>query len=87
MRVETLYTDSSGTYRIRADIRENNRTAHIIDIIDNDYGTDADWDDFSEDEQATIHQLLLEEYDTLDMMNEDDYDGAVEEEDEDLSDY
>jgi len=65
MRVETLYTDSSGTYRVTADIRENNRTAHVLSIVDNDYGGDADWDDFSRDEQAAIHQLLLEEYDAV----------------------
>lgn len=63
MRVETLYTDSSGTYRVRADIRENNRTVHVIDIVDNDYGSEAEWDDFNDEEQAEIHNLLLEAYD------------------------
>ena len=65
MRVETLYTDSSGTYRIRADIRENNRTVHILDIVDDDYGSEADWDDFTDDEKGEIQNLLMEEYDAL----------------------
>lgn len=63
MRVSTLYTDSSGTYQVHANIRENNRTVQIIEIIDNDYGSEAEWDDFSDEEQANIHALLLEEYD------------------------
>lgn len=88
MRVQTLYTDSSGSYRVRADIRENNRTVHIIDIVDNDYGSEADWDDFTDDEQATIHNLLLEEYDA-DTRDEpaDVADGEDEEGDELPSDY
>lgn len=65
MRVHVLYTDSSGTYRVRADIRENNRTVHIIDLVDNDYGSEAEWDDFTDEEQANIHALLLEEYDAI----------------------
>lgn len=65
MRVNALYSDSSGSYRIRADIRENNRTVHIIDIVDDDYGGEADWDDFTEEEQGNIQNLLLEEYDAL----------------------
>ena len=65
MRVETLYSDSSGSYRVRADIRENNRLVHIIDIVDDDYGGEADWDDFTEEEQGNIQNLLLEEYDAL----------------------
>lgn len=65
MRVEVLYSDSSGNYRVRADIRENNRTVHILDIIDNDYGSEADWDDFTDDEKGEIQNLLMEEYDTL----------------------
>lgn len=65
MRIETLYTDSSGTYRVRADIRENNRAVHILDIVDNDYGSEADWDDFTDDEKSEIQNLLMEEYDAL----------------------
>lgn len=92
MRVQTLYTDSSGTYRIRADIRENNRSIHIIDIIDNEYGSEADLDDFTDDEKGDINHLLLEEYDEL---NRDgnaefaatDSDGEEDEGDELPSDY
>lgn len=80
MRVQVLYTDSSGTYRVRADIRENNRTVHIIDIVDNDYGSEADWDDFTEEEQASIHNLLLEEYDSESRDEVPDSDASEDEE-------
>lgn len=83
MRVSTLYTDSSGTYRVRADIRENNRTVHIIDIIDNEYGGEADWDDFTEEEQGAIHLLLLEEYAALDRDEDSDYTNDREDDEDD----
>lgn len=86
MRVETLYSDSSGTYRVKADIKENNRTVHIIDIRDDDYGTEADWDDFNEDEQAEIHNLLLEEYDAYSRDELPDIEGSDGDEDEEFSD-
>lgn len=82
MRVQTLYTDSSGTYRVRADIRANNRTVHIIDIVDNDYGSEADWDDFTDEEQGNIHNLLLEAYDDDNRDDEGDADGPGEDGDE-----
>jgi len=89
MRVSTLYTDASGTYRIRADIRENNRSVHIIDIIDNEYGGEADWDDFTDDEKGDIKSLLLDEFAELDKGNEEPYTtGDEESDDEELpSDY
>lgn len=84
MRVETLYTDSSGTYRVRADIRENNRSIHILDIRDSEYNTEADIDDFTDEEKSAIHELLLQEYKTLDTDDDQEYDDeAIEEDEED----
>lgn len=87
MRVQALYTDSSGTYRVRADIRENNRTVHIIDIVDNDYGSEADWDDFTEEEQASIHNLLLEEYDAESRDDQSETEDGEDEEADPPADY
>lgn len=80
MRVQVLYTDLSGTYRVRADVREHNRAIHIIDIIDNDYGGEAELSDFTDDEMAKIQALILEEYDELDSDDDDDYTDDTEEE-------
>lgn len=87
MRVHTLYTDSSGTYRVRADVKENNRSIHIIDLIDDEYGSEADWDDFSSEEQGAIHALILEEYNLLDKDTQESYTDDEEDGDELPSDY
>lgn len=87
MRVQVLYTDSSGTYRVRADVKENNRSIHILDIVDDEYGTEADVDDFTDEEQASIHNLILEEYDALDRDNGEEYDDEEDEGDELPEDY
>lgn len=87
MRVQVLYTDSSGTYRVRADVKENNRSIHILDIVDDEYGTEADVDDFTDEEQATIHNLILEEYDALDRDNGEEYDDEEDDGDELPEDY
>lgn len=87
MRVQVLYTDSSGTYRVRADVKENNRSIHILDIVDDEYGTEADVDDFTDEEQATIHNLILEEYDALDRDNGEEYDDDEDDGDELPEDY
>lgn len=87
MRVSTLYTDASGTYRIRADVRENNRSVHIIDIRDNEYDSEADWDDFSDDEKADIQAEILDEYDRLDSDTEEEYDDEEDEGDDLPEDY
>jgi hypothetical protein len=83
MRVETLYTDSSGTYRVRADVKENNRSVHVIDIIDDEYGTEADFDDFSDSERVDMFDAILKEYDALDSDNPDDYNDESEDEETD----
>lgn len=87
MRVQVLYTDSSGTYRVRADVKENNRSIHILDIVDDEYGTEADVDDFTDEEQASIHNLILEEYDALDRDNGEEYDDEEDDGDELPEDY
>lgn len=87
MRVQVFYTDSSGTYRVRADVKENNRSIHILDIVDDEYGTEADVDDFTDEEQTTIHNLILEEYDALDRDNGEEYDDEQDEGDELPEDY
>lgn len=86
MRVQVLYTDSSGTYRVRADVRPHNRAIHIIDIIDDDYGGEAELSDFTDEEMSKITALILEEYDDLDRDPGDDYSDDTDEEETD-SDY
>jgi hypothetical protein len=65
MRVQTLFTDDSGTWKVLADVRENNRSVQIIEIRDDEYGGEADLDDFSDAEKAELYSTLLEEYDRL----------------------
>jgi len=78
MIVETLYEDSTGVYRVKADVRGNNRSIQIIDIYDNDYGSEAEWSDFSDSEQQKIHNLLMREFHELDNDNGDDYNDEEE---------
>jgi len=86
MRVSAAYTDESGNYTVTADIRENNRSIHIISIVDSDYGGEAPLDDFSDEEMERIHLLLLREFDDLDSDNGDDY-SDEEEGDDNRADY
>lgn len=86
MRVQVRYSDSSGNYNVRADVKPNNRLIHIIDIVDADYGGEADAADFTDDEMAKIQALILSEYDDLDSDDSDDYTNDESEDDED-ADY
>lgn len=86
MRVQVRYSDSSGNYNVRADVKPNNRLIHIIDIVDADYGGEADAADFTDDEMAKIQALILSEYDDLDSDDGDDYTNDESEDDED-ADY
>lgn len=72
MRVNYYYTDRIDTYRIEAEVSSKNRVT-VIAIADS-YGSDVDFDDFSEEEKAAIYGKAYGARDALERSEEPDYD-------------
>lgn len=74
MRVNYYFTDKIDTYKIEAEV---GKRVQIIAIEDS-YGSDVDFDDFSEDEKRAIYAKAYSARDTLDASEEPDYDDESE---------
>ena len=78
MRVNYNFSDDFGCYDIEAEVSPTGKV-HVVHIHD-EYGTDIELSDFSEDELNQIGYLGRRAAEELDSMKD-------ESDDEDLSDY
>jgi hypothetical protein len=70
MRVSYYVTDKIDTYKVEAEV---GKRVQIIAIEDS-YGSDIDFDDFSDDEKKMIYAKAYAARDTLEQAEEPDYD-------------
>lgn len=76
MRVSYYFTDRIDTYKVEAEVSSTNRV-HILSVEDS-YGSDVDWDDFSESEKKLAYAKAYAARDQLEQAEEPDYDGESE---------
>lgn len=72
MRVNYYFTDRIDTYKIEAEVSPTNRV--IILTVEDSYGSDVDFDDFSESERKAIYAKAYAARDQLEQSEEPDYD-------------
>ena len=77
MRVNYYFTDKIDTYKVEAEVSSTNRM-HILTIEDS-WGSDVDFADFSEDEKKAIYGKAYSARDQLEQAEEPDYDDDGEE--------
>jgi len=75
MRVNFYFTDKIDTYKIGAEV---GKRVQIIAIEDS-YGSDVDFDDFSDDEKRAIYAKAYAARDNLEQSEEPDYEDASDE--------
>jgi hypothetical protein len=75
MRVNYYFTDKIDTYKIEAEV---GKRVQIIAIEDS-YGSDVDFDDFSDDEKRAIYAKAYAARDALEASEEPDYDDDSDE--------
>ena len=76
MRVSFYASDKIDTYKVEAEV---GKRVQIIAIEDS-YGSDVDFDDFSDDEKKMIYAKAYNARDALDESEEPSYDDDSEEE-------
>lgn len=84
MRVEYTFRDKIDTYSVEAEV--NGSRVQILTITDS-YGTDIDFDDFSEDERKVMKGLALGARDELESQELEDGWNDDEDETEDSLGY
>ena len=72
MRVNYYFTDKIDTYKIEAEVSSTNRVT-ILSVEDS-YGSDVDFDDFSESERKAIYAKAYAARDQLEQAEEPDMD-------------
>ena len=75
MRVNYYFTDKIDTYKIEAEV---GKRVQIVAIEDS-YGSDVDFDDFSDDEKRGIYAKAYAARDALEQSEEPDYEDASDE--------
>lgn len=73
MRVNYYFTDKIDTYNVEAEVSSTNRVTILT--IEDSYGSDVDFEDFSEDEKKMIYAKAYAARDALEASEEPDYDG------------
>jgi len=73
MRVNFYFTDKIDTYKIEAEVSKSNRVTVLT--VEDSWGSDVDFDDFSEDEKKGIYAKAYSARDSLEQAEEPDYDG------------
>jgi hypothetical protein len=80
MRVNYYFSDKIDTYKVEAEVSRTNRVTILT--IEDSYGSDVDFDDFSEDEKKMIYAKAYAARDALEASEEPDYDGDADAEGE-----
>ena len=75
MRVSFYASDKIDTYKVEAEV---GKRVQIVAIEDS-YGSDVDFDDFSDDEKRTIYAKAYAARDNLEQSEEPDYDDGSDE--------
>lgn len=73
MRVNYYFTDRIDTYQIEAEV--SNKNLVTIISIEDSYGSDVDFEDFSDEERRAIYGKAYAARDQLEQSEEPDYDG------------
>lgn len=76
MQVEYTFRDKIDTYTVEAEVGGNR--VQIITIVDS-FGSDVDYDDFSESEKKLIKGLALKKRDELESLDDEEEENINEE--------
>jgi len=74
MRVNFYFSDKIDTYKIEAEVSSTNRVTILT--VEDSYGSDVDFDDFSEVEKKAIYGKAYGARDALEQSEEPDYDNG-----------
>ena len=77
MRVSYYFRDKIDTYKAEAEVSRTNRVTILT--IEDSYGSDVDFDDFSEDEKKMIYAKAYAARDNLEQSEEPDYEDDSDE--------
>jgi hypothetical protein len=73
MRVNYYFSDKIDTYTVEAEVSSTNRVTILT--VEDSYGSDVDFDDFSDVEKKAIYAKAYAARDQLEQSEEPDYDG------------